>query len=87
MTERLAAALFVLAMAALIGWLYYADRRWPDRHRARRETPAICARCRHPSGEDCSHPKSPAYPGPIGEVCSGRRRCKVREVDECPGMA
>jgi hypothetical protein len=84
MNEPLVTALFVLVMAALIGWLYWAERRWPAPRRPMRskETPATCARCTWRSGEDCTNPKSPVYPGPIGDVCSGRRRCKVREATQ-----
>ena len=38
------------------------------------------ARCLFRDGEDCTNPKSPVYGVPIGEVCIGRLRCKVRET-------
>ena len=81
MSETTLSVLIILAMATMIGWLYWADRRWPSPQRPRRvkETPAFCAHCRYRDGEDCAHPKSPAGSGPIGYVCSGRVKCKVRE--------
>jgi hypothetical protein len=82
MPEPLTAAAFVLVMAALIGWLYWAEHRWPapPRQTHLKEMPAICARCTWRSGEDCSHPESPARGGPIGEVCAGKVKCRVREA-------
>lgn len=77
-----AGAALGLALLGVVGFLLWAERRYPGAHRPRprRELQAVCARCVWREGEDCTHPESPARGGPVGEVCAGRVRCKVREI-------
>ena len=80
MPDWLIGLLFAAAMLALMAWVTWWERRDPGPYRPRPEGPAVCAWCKWRAGEDCTHPKSPAGAGPIGEVCAGRVKCKVRET-------
>lgn len=83
MNETLESILWVAIVLALLGFQRWSDNRWPappHKRMWREEIPTVCARCIYRDGEDCTNPKSPTYPGPIGEVCIGRLKCKVREA-------
>jgi hypothetical protein len=78
-------------MAAIIGLLYWADKRYPApqaprppmvrfAHHDGEGLPASCAWCACRSGADCTNLASPAGGRECGPVCTGRQECAVRQV-------
>jgi hypothetical protein len=71
-----------LALAGLVGFLYWAEKRYPSPSKPRDPdlAPTLCAWCEHRAGDHCTHPGSPVYGQPCGPVCIGSEWCDVREV-------
>lgn len=88
MIEPLQTILWVAIGIVLLALVYPLQRDWRKGGNFRpRQREAFCAHCIHRDGEDCTNPKSSVYPGPIGDVCSGKILCKVIEVGDYPGPA
>ena len=68
------------AAVVLVGFLYWAERRYPapSKPRERPEVLTFCAWCVHRDGDDCTHPGSPVYGQPCARCASGRSgaRCE-----------
>lgn len=83
MSDALVSVLFALALAMLLGAMIWSDKRWPplyDRQPRRTiDKPARCAYCIYRDGEDCTNPRSPVHGAPIGPVCGGNHKCRVRQ--------
>jgi hypothetical protein len=71
-----------LALVVLLGFLYWADRRYlgPSKPRERPVLLTYCAWCVHGDAEECTHPNSPVYDQACGPVCIARVRCQVRNL-------
>jgi hypothetical protein len=71
-----------LALAGLVGFLYWAERRYPSVPKPREPDLALtlCAWCEYRAGDGCTHPGSPVSGQPCGPVFIGAERCGVREV-------
>jgi hypothetical protein len=73
MPDLVPAVLIGLALMALVGFLYWADRRYPAPSKSR-ERPFLltyCAWCVHGDGDLCTNPRSPVYGQECGLVCIG----------------
>ena len=70
---NLVPGLIGLTLAGLVGFLYWADRRYPSPSKPTDPdlALALCAWCIHRTGDDCTHPGSPVYGQPCGLVRAG----------------
>jgi hypothetical protein len=82
MSEAVATLGIGLVVVALVGFLYWADRRYPgpELPRETTEAGAFCAWCIYWQGDDCTNPASPVGGQECGQVCIGDLACQVREV-------
>jgi hypothetical protein len=80
MPDPLIALLIGTSLTSLVTYLFWTRRQQPDRRfRQAGETGAYCVWCLYRRGDTCTHPGSPVYPGPCTPVCTGRKRCEVRQ--------
>jgi hypothetical protein len=71
----------LLAIYEVIDWLN--RRGFLNRTPGPRPRPHVtfCAWCIYRDGDDCTNPKSPIIGEECGPVCSGKVKCRVRQVE------
>ena len=80
MPDPVIALLIGTSLASLVAYLFWTRRHQPDRRSKKvNKVGAYCVWCLYRHSGTCTHPGSPVYLEECGPVCTGVKRCEVRQ--------